>query len=98
MSTFTREDLNNIYTKGVEKNKEKKIQEYVAIIKDQIFKLNERGYKTYVHCFYKGSMNDEKPDTIKEIVRRLKEIFVDIDIIFQEQSKNENQIVINWQQ
>lgn len=97
MTTITRDELHTKYTEYIQKINEKTVQSYVTSIQEKIFIMNEKGHKSYCYIFHKSCGNDENPEIIKEIVRRLQEIFVDSKVVFHERNAYiENQIVINW--
>jgi len=98
MSTFTRDDLQKKYTENQKEIHEKNMQTYVANIQERVLRLNIQGHKSLRYPFYKYCSIGANPDTIKEIVRRLQEIFIDSDITFEENSQgySDSQIMIDW--
>lgn len=96
-STITRDKLHQLYTENLAITNEKNIQLYVINIHNKILEMNNKGDKSYCHIFHKTTGNGEEPAVIREIARRLQEIFADSDVIFHEKNGyTESQIIINW--
>jgi ribosomal protein S17E len=95
MVTFTRDELYKKYTENQRKIMEKKIQTYVTKIQDKILLMNNKGHTTLSYPFYKYGSENIEPEMIKEIGRRLQEVFIDSCIEFQT-SHEGNKLVIDW--
>jgi len=98
MATFTCEDLHKKYTENQKEIHEKNMQTYIANIQEKVLLMNIQGLKSLRYPFYKYCSIGKNPDTIKEIVRRLQEIFIDSDIMFKETNEgySDSQIMIDW--
>jgi hypothetical protein len=95
MTTITRDELQKRYTENLKKTNENKIQACVAFIQEKVLTINDKGDKSYCYIFHKGY--DEKPEIVKEVARRLQEIFIDSKVIFHEKNAyTDNQIIISW--
>ena len=95
MNTITRDELQKRYTENLKKTNENKIQSYVAFIQEKVLSMYDKGDKSYCYIFHRGY--DEKSEIVKEVARRLQEIFIDSKVIFHEKKAyTNNQIVISW--
>jgi hypothetical protein len=96
MTTITRDKLQRLYTETIIEANKKKIDCYVDTIKGKILASNCNGNKNYIYTFYKN-LNKENEETIKEVMRRLQEIFIDSEIIFNKaDAYGDDRISIDW--
>ena len=89
--TITRDKLRQMYEENIIEIKNGHIQNYVDQIKESIIRLNNKGEKKYTKYFYK-----EDEDVIKEVSRRLYDIFVDCEITCYTGDESEDRIFIDW--
>ena len=80
-STITRGDLQKMKIESSVRKNDEKIKYYVNYIKDKIITNNENGDIKYCYNFNVIS-NKESDYIIKEIIARLQNIFVDMEIKF----------------
>lgn len=89
--TLTRNDLHQLYTEHVMLMKEKKIREYVMFIRERILLYNHNGDKQYCYTFIKK----EEPEMVDEIVKRLQDMFIDSEIIVNNNDRHDS-FVVRW--
>ena len=89
--TITRDKLKKMYEENIVEIKNGHIQNYVDQIKESIIRLNNKGEKKYTKYFYK-----ENEDIMKEVSRRLYEIFIDCEVTCYTSNESEYRIFIDW--
>ena len=89
--TITRDKLKKMYEENIVEMKNAHIQNYVDQIKESIIRLNNTGEKQYTKYFYK-----ENEDIMKEVSRRLYEIFIDCEFTCYTSNESEYRIFIDW--
>jgi phenylalanyl-tRNA synthetase alpha subunit len=96
MSTITRGDLQKMKIESSVRKNDEKIKYYVNYIKEKIITNNENGDIKYCYNFNVIS-NKESDDIIKEIIARLQNIFVDMEIKFYKANGvSDNHISFDW--
>jgi hypothetical protein len=96
MATITRDDLRRMKTENVIRKKEKKIKYYVNYIKDKIIERNDDGDIIYFFNFDAQSKK-ETEELGTEIVARLQEIFIDMEITYRQASGTyDTHIEFDW--
>ena len=86
MTTYTRDKLERLYQLRQKQRREETIQKYVDSIKNTVFSYNAEGKTTYTHVHY------GQPDVVKEVARRLQEIFIDSEVGVVQPDR----IVLDW--
>ena len=82
MTTITREDLRKMKIESVVRKNEEQIIYYVDYIKKKIITNNENGDIYYCFNINVSSNNKVCEELIEEIIARLQNIFVDMEIKF----------------
>ena len=91
MTTITRDKLKKLYEENNEENRKAFIEFYVNEIKESIIRLNNKGETQYTKYFYK-----EDEAVLKEISRRLYDIFIDCEVTYCNSNIFKNRIFIDW--
>ena len=89
--TITRDKLKKMYEENIVEMKNAHIQNYVDQIKESIIRFNNTGEKQYTKYFYK-----ENEDIMKEVSRRLYEIFIDCEVTYSGTKDDQDAIYIDW--
>ena len=98
MSTITREDLRKMNIESIVRKNEEQIIYYVDYIKKKIITNNENGETKY-YCNFNDKIKNENDDLIKEIIVRLQNIFVDMEIKFHKANGvSDTHIYFDWSQ
>lgn len=99
MTTITREDLRKMNIESVVRKNEEQIIYYVDYIKKKIITNNENGDIYYCFNINVSSNNKVCEELIKEIIARLQNIFVDMEIKFHKgDGVSDTHVSFDWSQ
>jgi hypothetical protein len=96
MTTLSRAELRSQFLDSLPKIPESVIQHYVTNIQERVVLMNKDGYTNYQHHFYKGCGLDNRFDVVREIARRLQDIFLDSEVVCHKNSPSHCTIEVIW--